>query len=117
MKMKVLVYDNELGYYQMLKDNIVTGFDFVLYRNGQTSKGFDVVVFFLNNQIEAIDMLKLYNEDIPFVLGIINGHNNIQHRDNAYIINIAQTYDEIEASMRNLFNELELIYENEKALN
>ncbi|MES2487555.1 MAG: hypothetical protein V4581_16615 [Bacteroidota bacterium] len=116
MKIKVLVYDSEIGYYLLLKNNILKGFEFVLYTKAEDSMGYDAVAFFLNNKIEAIDMLRLYDESKPFVLGANNGHSYVQHRDNAYIINIALPHNKIVACFKTLFNELLLLCKKEKAL-
>ena len=116
MKIKVLVYDSEVGYYLLLKNNILKGFEFVLYNQADKNMSYDAVAFFLNNKIEAIDMLRLYDANKPFVLGANNGHDYVQHRDNAYIINTALPHNKIIACFKNLFKELLLLYKKEKAL-
>jgi hypothetical protein len=116
METKVLVYDNEVGYYHLLKDVISDGFEFTLYNNSDNNSRYDVVVFFMHDEIEVMDMVKLYRRDIPFVLGADNGHTYIQHRDNAHIINTALSRDEIIETFIQLFKEIDANNVKEEAL-
>jgi hypothetical protein len=116
MNIKVLVYDNELGYYQMLRESIKDGVDFILHSIKSNLKEYDAIVFFLSSAIEAIDLAKLHRDDMPFVLAANNGHNFVQYRDNTCIVNLAQTRDEIIYEFKILFSELLKLRKTEKAL-
>lgn len=106
MKKKVLVYDNEVGYYKMLKEKIKEGFEFIAYAGQAGTKGFDAIAFFLQDKIEALDIARLCDNSIPFILAAHNSHAGIRHENNMYIINISLPVTDILDMLKQIFNEL-----------
>lgn len=98
MKKRVLVYDNQKGYYDLLKDTLRAGYDFRLFNNGNDVKDeYDAVVFFLHDEIEFMDMVKLYNPEKPFVLGSSARRNeHLDKKVNMVTIDLSQTKERIE---------------------
>ncbi|SFQ77870.1 hypothetical protein [Flavobacterium akiainvivens] len=107
MKKKVLVYDSEVGYYNLLKNNIKDGFEFDICNGCANSKGFDAVAFFMHDKIEALDIARLYSNDKPFILAADNGHAGIKQEENMYVINTSLPHDDILKMLKGIFNELQ----------
>jgi len=107
MKKKVLVYDNQMGYYQLLNETLKSGsYDFQLFHNGSHNKdGYDAVVFFLHDDIEFLDLAKLYNPQTPFVLGSFKKSNpGVDSKTNIFTVDLSQTKDGIEKKFKEVFN-------------
>ena len=106
MKKKVLVYDNQLGYYQLLNETLKSGsYDFQLFNNGKDYKdGYDAVVFFLHDEIELLDLAKLYNPQTPFVLGSSKRNDEIDGKTNMFTVDLSQTKDGIEKKFIEVFD-------------
>ena len=70
---KILVYDNQLAYFKLLKTNLSGSYTFTL-SDLNSVKGFDseynMVLFFVNDEIELLDFARLYRGEIPFMLAI-----------------------------------------------
>ena len=105
MKKEVLVYDNQLGYYNLLKDTFKGDYKFSLFKEGQGEQPEkkDMVVFFLHDEIELIDVAKLYTEDVPFVVGCSKIRHCLQEMKNIYTVSLIQTKDEIIKSLLEVF--------------
>jgi hypothetical protein len=118
MKKKVLVYDNQLGYYELLNDTVRSGYDFLLYDKSKGHKdGYDAVAFFLHDELELLDMVNLYVPEIPFVLGATKkGNSYLRGREAVFIVDISQTKDEIVENLQAIFNEISQPNEKEEAL-
>jgi len=70
--MKVLVYDNQDGYFEFLKDVIadknLEGLQCVKHAHSPQADC-EVLFFFLQSDFELLDFLKLYREDMQVVFG------------------------------------------------
>ena len=107
MKKKVLVYDNQLGYYELLNETLKSGsYDFRLFNNGYDyTDGYDAVVFFLHDEIEFLDLVKLYNPKMPFVLGSSKKSNNgVIDNANMFTVDLNLTKDGIEQEFKEVFD-------------
>lgn len=71
--MNVLVYDNQMAYYELLRTNFSGKHNIMYYPflNGKSPDYVcEVIIFFLHDELELLDFVKLYNKDIPVILGI-----------------------------------------------
>jgi hypothetical protein len=118
MMMKVLVYDNQVGYFSLLTDTLSEGYDFLLYnKRANYDDRYDAVIFFLHDDLELLDMVKLYNPEIPFILGATKkGSHYLQGKEMLFTIDISQTKDEIEKNLQTIFNKIGQLNEKEEAL-
>ena len=104
MKKKVMVYDNQVGYYNLLNDTVKNGYEFLLFTNGNNYEdGYDAVVFFLHDEIELIDLVKLYRPETPFVLGSSKRSSYMASRGNVFTVDLGQTKDGIEKNLIEVF--------------
>jgi len=116
MKKKVLVYDNQLGYYDLVNDTVKNGYDFFLYKK-EHEEQYDAVVFFLHDDLELLDMVKLYDPEIPFILGTSKKSTSyLKGKDTVFIIDISLTRDEIVQNLVSAFNKVGHLNEKEEAL-
>jgi len=96
MDIEILVYDNQLGYYDLLREELRTGYVFTLYPSytDDSPAKHDAVIFFLNDGIELIDLAKLYDEKLPFILAStkITG-DGLLKRENLFNVNLNLTKD------------------------
>jgi hypothetical protein len=106
MNKTILVYDTEGVYFNLLKDRVKGGFEFVAYAGQQQSKGFDAIAFFLHDTIEALDISRLYDRSKPFILASYNSRSGITHENNMYVINMSLPVTEILNMLNAIFNEL-----------
>ncbi|TRW25382.1 hypothetical protein FMM05_08755 [Flavobacterium zepuense] len=120
MDIDVLVYDNQLGYYNLLNEEIINTFSFTLYDENKYNESYkyDVVVFFLSDEIELIDLLRLYEKSTPFIFASDKLKGTLLPiRENCYWVDLNYTRDvllkELEAILKNIAKQ---INENEKAL-
>jgi hypothetical protein len=117
MKKTILVYDNQLGYYNLLKENFKHDYKLVLFNKDYKlySVGEDATVFFLHDDIELIDLIKIYRPEVPLVIGCSQpGAHCLSGKKNIYDLSLMQTKDEI---LRQLGDLLHTIIEiKEKAL-
>ena len=71
--MDVLVYDNQRAYYQLLVTHLSGEYNFVLYSSlidVAANFRWNAMIFFLYDEMELPDFVKLYNKDVPVVFGI-----------------------------------------------
>jgi hypothetical protein len=106
MRKKVLVYDNEVGYFNLLVKSLTDGFEFIFYTGQQVVDSFDIVAFFMHDNIEALDIARLYDAGKPFILAADNSHAGIKHENNMYVINTALPREDILKMLRKIFKEL-----------
>lgn len=118
MKKKVLVYDNQLGYYDLLNDAVRNGFDFLLFdKNIYKEVRYDAVVFFLHDDIELLDMVKLYDPSVPFVLGTCKKSGRcFKDKETVFTIDVSETKDEIVRNLQTAFTEISQMNVKEEAL-
>jgi len=98
MKKRILVYDNQLGYYNLLKESFKKGYTFILFSNDYSvyGKNEDAIIFFLDDDIELIDLIKLYRDDIPFIIGCSHADAHcLTGKENIYNVGLMQTKDKI----------------------
>lgn len=68
----ILVYDNQQAYFELLKSNFSQTHQFNLFNSGQIESAvseYDMLFFFIYDELELLDFIKLYRNDIPVVLG------------------------------------------------
>lgn len=105
---EVLVYDSQLGYYEMLKSRLKEGFNFVLFTRGMTkiAEEFDAVLFFLHEDIELIDLSRLYNAKVPIIIGLSKDVAEETTQGNIYTLNLQQTKKGLIKRVRMLLKKL-----------
>jgi len=92
----------------MLNDALKSGsYDFQLFNNGNEQENYDAVVFFLHDEIEFIDLVKLYRPQTPFVLGSAKINSKVPgEKTNMFTIDLNQTKDGIEKKFIEVFKQL-----------
>lgn len=105
---EVLVYDSQLGYYEMLRSRLKEGFNFVLFTRGMTkiAEEFDAVLFFLHEDIELIDLSALFHAKVPLIIGLSKNAENDARQENVYTLNLQQTKKSLINSVRLLLKKL-----------
>ena len=120
MKKKVLVYDNQLGYYELLKDAVSNSYDFLLFSKRLNHKEkYDAVAFFLHDDLELLDIANVYEPAVPFILGTSkrgNGYIKSNDTNSVFTVDISQTKDEIVNNLQIIFSEISQLSEKEEAL-
>ncbi|MXN90984.1 hypothetical protein GR160_07060 [Flavobacterium sp. Sd200] len=118
MKKKVLVYDNQLGYYEMLVRTIKKGYEFFLYKNkSDADEEYDAIAFFLHDEIEHLDMVRVYRPELPFVFAIGNKQDaSLKTPDNVFIIDLDRTKGAIVKKFKDVFRQISLLVKKEEAL-
>ncbi|MFP9100696.1 hypothetical protein ACLI09_16725 [Flavobacterium sp. RHBU_24] len=116
MKMKVLVYDNQIGYYKMLVDSLGKDISFILYDTLLPEVKFDVVTFFMGDELEAHDMAKLSNMSLPFILATSKrGLDTPADTKGIYHIDLKRTKDVLLHKITEILALLEIGNDNGKA--
>ena len=110
MKRKILVYDNQSAYFQLLNEIFFDSHEFVLITSDSSlsvDSECDMVLFFVYDEIELLDFIKLYNKEIPFVLGISNNDaaKNFMIQGNIQFLNLLRLRDELVEDIKMLLNE------------
>ena len=100
MGTKILVYDNQYAYFELLKTTFLCEYQFVLSESGKLESvdlEVDMIVFLLYDEIELLDFIKLYRQDIPIILGLsrMNMPNNFATRGNIHYLNLNKLKNEI----------------------
>lgn len=104
---EVLVYDSQLGYYEMLRSRLKEGFNFVLFTRGMTKVAdFDAILFFLHEDIELVDLSGLYHTKVPLIIGLSKKTDGETGQDNVYTLNLQQTKKGLINSVRQLLRKL-----------
>lgn len=68
METRVLVYDSQQGYYNLVRDTLQSKFTFYNYTGKMGAvPDFDVLLFFLHEEIELIDYMKLLRQDLKTI--------------------------------------------------
>ena len=110
MEKKILVYDNQSAYFELLKEIFLNSYEFVLINSNSRLKvdlEYDMVLFFVYDEIELLDFIKLYIEEIPFVLGISNNAaaKNFTDYGNIQFLNLLKLKDELISDISRLLEE------------
>lgn len=104
MNIKILVYDNQVGYFELLSSSF-PGYAFALYKPGK-NKRYDAIVFFLHDEIELLDMVRLYTGDIPFILASANTKAGSKNMKNLYTVDAGHTRDVLIANFEVLLQNI-----------
>lgn len=119
MDIEILVYDNQQGYYDLLRAEI-SGFVFTLYKSGNKNNvsKYDVVIFFLSDELELIDLAKLYDGNVPFILASTKIKEDVLiEKENLYGADLILTKDALVLQLTHLLKGIEArINLKEKAL-
>jgi hypothetical protein len=96
----ILVYDNQLAYFEILKASFSKGYKFIpasLNHTENTVGEIDMILFFVYDEIELIDFVKVYREDIPIVLGLsgVERDQDFPANGNIHYLNLNNLKDEI----------------------
>lgn len=73
MNKKILIYDNQSAYFELLKASSLDDFQFTLTGFDDVENAgseYDMILFFVYDEIELLDFAKYYTEDVLFVLGL-----------------------------------------------
>ncbi len=109
MKKKVLVYDNQLGYYKMLVENLGKEISFILYDSLLPEIRFDAVTFFMNDELEAHDMVVLHGMNLPFILATSkSGIDVAAGTQNIFHIDLRKTRDVLLEKIKDVFSTLHI---------
>jgi hypothetical protein len=98
--MKILVYDNQQAYYELLRSGFSENAVFSLF-NGLNfelaDKEYNMIVFFIYDELELLDFIKLYQENIPIVLGLslMNKYSNFIAQGNIHYLHLDKLKNEI----------------------
>lgn len=111
---KILVYDNQQAYYELLKANFNQEYDFVLFGSGgfkEVDSECCMVLFFVNDEIELLDFARLYVEEIPFVLALSGKDKPIGFTMNGNIqyLNLDKLKNELLSDVAMLLEKLNMI--------
>lgn len=98
--MDVLVYDNQLAYYELLVTHLSGEYNFVLYSslNGvKADPDWSAMIFFLHDEVELLDFVKLFSKNVPLLFGISqkDKEDDIVIEDNIYYLHLDKLSDEI----------------------
>ena len=116
MKKKVLVYDNQLGYYKMLVENLGKEISFILYDALLPEIKFDAVTFFMGDELEAHDIAVLSGMNLPFILATSkNGFQNTPGTKDIFHIDLRKTKDVILEKIQEIFSALQIWSNKSKA--
>lgn len=112
MGKKILVYDNQKAYYELLESEMSEGFEFISINSASAEfihSEYDMVLFFLYDEIELLDFIKLYNEKLPFVLGVSNEETakSIVTDGNIQFLNLNKFREELLADVKILLEVLQ----------
>ncbi|QYJ68533.1 hypothetical protein [Flavobacterium litorale] len=85
--MKIWIYDNQFGYFDLLKSNAPLNFDLqhLTASNRITNSDADCLVFFLNDELELMDYIKLQRPYMKTILCSPLESGAILQRDGDFI--------------------------------
>jgi len=97
---KILVYDNQSAYFELLKTSFPENFQFILTGFDDLENAgleYDMVLFFVYDEIELLDFGKCYTENVPFVLGLSakNMPDEPMNNSNIQYLNLDKLKDEL----------------------
>jgi hypothetical protein len=109
--MKILVYDNQLAYFKLLKTNFNRSYNFILFdsnRMKEVDSEYGMVLFFVNDEIELLDFARLYREEIHLVLAISGRNRPIDFtmKGNIQYLNLDKLKDELISDVTMLLEKL-----------
>lgn len=100
MGTKILIYDNQYAYFELLKTTFLHEYQFVLSKAGELESAdleVDMIMFLVYDELELLDFVKLYKEDVPVILGLsgVNKPNNFTMHGNIHYLNLNKLKNEI----------------------
>ncbi len=104
---KILVYDNQQAYFKLLKHNFSKTYQFILWNPLQYERPeseFGMLMFFVYDDLELLDFVKLYRKGIPAVIGFSASNKAVDYYDdgNIHYLHLNRLKNEIIADMENL---------------
>lgn len=114
MNTKVLVYDSQEGYFELLKKSI-RDCNFILYKNSNTTMMQDVgmIIFFMSDRLELADYIKLYRRNIPIIFGLTNKASfkgkDHEKKGNIYFMNLDMHKQSLLKYVNKIINKLEAV--------
>lgn len=95
MGLKILVYNNQEGYFSFLKKNINGGNNSLLHYNDKIkTDDINMLIFFMSDSIELADYVKLYRSNIPVVFGYTGPYlEEYKNEENLYYVNLSAPKD------------------------
>jgi hypothetical protein len=104
---KILVYDNQSAYFELLKTTFLDNFEFTLtgfdvVENAESE--YDMILFFVYDEIEFLDFVKCFTEDVPFGLGLSGKNMPLESlvSGNIQYLNLDKLKNELMADVENL---------------
>jgi hypothetical protein len=109
--MKILIYDNQFAYYELIKTSFPQGYEFHLFNaeeNNSVDTEYDMLMFFLHDELEMLRFMKLYKQDIPVMLGLssMNKVNDIMTEGNIYYLHLDKFKEEIVEDIKKLLQKV-----------
>lgn len=100
MRTKILVYDNQLAYYELLRAAFLNNYNFIIANLNKIESAInevDMMFFFVYDEIELIDFVKIYREDIPVILGLSGDkiRENLLTQGNIHYLNLNKLKNEL----------------------
>lgn len=114
MGVKILVYDNQLAYFELLKTYFPGDHQFVLINSNtieEAGSEHSMVLFFVYDEIELLDFVKLHSEEMPFVLGISGKNIPVAPmvQGNIQYLNVDRLKTELLADIKILLDKLIIV--------
>lgn len=114
MGVKILVYDNQLAYFELLKTYFTGGHQFVLINSNTIERAgleYDMVLFFVYDEIELLDLAKIHSEEVPYVLGLSGKNMPVGHiaQGNIQYLNVDKLKNELLADIKILLDKLIIV--------
>jgi hypothetical protein len=111
---KILVYDNQSAYFELLKTSFSASFDFFLIHSDNVKdvdSEYDMVMFFMYDEIELLDFAKLYTDRVSFVLGLSNRNKpmNFVADSNIQYLNLDVFKNELLEVVKMLLEKISLV--------
>ena len=100
MGAKILIYDNQSAYFELLKANFSNEYEFILFNSNNPESvdlECDMIFFFVYDEVELLDFVKLYREDIPVAIALsdIATSVNFKIQGNIHYLNLNKFKNEI----------------------
>lgn len=110
MSMNILVYDNQVGYYQLLRDTMAREMNVSRFSGSKSCRDYQVLVFFMTDEMELLDFMKLYKQNIPVIFAssgdVSKSLDTLNKEGNIYYLNLSQHKENIEKHIKQLFSSL-----------
>lgn len=107
--MKILIYDSQFAYYELIKTSFSEKNEIFLFTQGEDESvdiEYDMLMFFLHDELELLSFMKLYKEDIPVLLGLsqMNIINDSRLEGNIYYLHLNKLKNEIIDDVQNVLD-------------